>query len=311
MTIEQSQSADARPVQSVSLVMAVCNNPDEVRFTLSQVARCRIPAGLDVELLVVDNNSRDATPEMVRALLRDFPIPGRLVQETRQGLAFARNAGVDASSGEIIVHLDQDAFPAEDFLEQLKGEFERHQRPIVIGGRVELWDKSHKPITIKTTLVEETLGRRADPVGFIHGCNLNYDRAVYDLLGGFDGRFGVGAPLLASDDLDFYYRAARAGIPLVYSPKPLMFHNHGRSTDAQVRRLMKAYEISVGAFYLKHLAARHPMAPRHLYWNLRASLRTLIVRRAGDPPRRETGLRLWHYLLGAWRYVRARRPTAR
>jgi GT2 family glycosyltransferase len=181
---------------------------------------------------------------------------------------------------------------------------------MVIGGRVELWDKSHRPITIKTTLAEETLGRRTDPVGFIHGCNMNYHRVVYDRVGGFDVRFGPGAPLLCSDDLDFFYRAAEAGFSVVYSPKPVMFHNHGRTTDEQVGRLMRTYETSVGSFYAKHIARRHPMALRHFYWNVRASLRALVLRRRSDPPRRDTGLRLWHYLVGLIRYARAGRRSA-
>ncbi|KHK90241.1 glycosyl transferase family 2 [Novosphingobium malaysiense] len=61
----------------------------------------------NLEIIVVDDGSRDETPEIVRAhAATDSRI--RLVTQANAGVAAARNAGVAASHGEFIAPLDSD-----------------------------------------------------------------------------------------------------------------------------------------------------------------------------------------------------------
>ncbi|GAA1895045.1 glycosyltransferase family 2 protein [Williamsia serinedens] len=59
------------------------------------------------EIVVVDNNSTDATADVVRDHARRHP-QVRLITEDRQGLVYARNAGLDAATGEAIARIDAD-----------------------------------------------------------------------------------------------------------------------------------------------------------------------------------------------------------
>ena len=45
-------------------------------------------------------------------------------------------------------------------------------------------------------------------------------------LGGFDEALDTGPPLPGGGDLDIWSRLARAGHPLVYEPRLLVFHRH-------------------------------------------------------------------------------------
>ena len=59
---------------------------------------------LIAELLVIDNGSTDDTKQVVEGFRR----PGRTSTESRPGLSSARNAGVAASTGDLIVFTDDD-----------------------------------------------------------------------------------------------------------------------------------------------------------------------------------------------------------
>jgi len=67
------------------------------------------------EIIVVDNNSKDDTAEVVKAFKNDELI--RYIFEEQQGLSHARNRGVSEAYGSYIAFIDDDAKAAPDWLE--------------------------------------------------------------------------------------------------------------------------------------------------------------------------------------------------
>jgi glycosyltransferase involved in cell wall biosynthesis len=61
---------------------------------LKSLAQLAVPNGMNWELLVVDNNSTDSTRDAIQAFAAERTVPVRYVFEKRQGLSFARNAGI-------------------------------------------------------------------------------------------------------------------------------------------------------------------------------------------------------------------------
>ena len=61
------------------------------------------------EILIVDNNSADATPETVATIAHESPVPFNYYTELKQGLSHARNCGIRHSHMDFIVYLDDDA----------------------------------------------------------------------------------------------------------------------------------------------------------------------------------------------------------
>lgn len=67
-----------------------------------------------VEVLVVDNNSTDRGPELLRGE------PGiRVLSESRRGAYAARNRGAEEASGDVLVFLDPDCVPQPGWLSEL------------------------------------------------------------------------------------------------------------------------------------------------------------------------------------------------
>jgi len=67
------------------------------------------------EVIVIDNNSTDATV----AVARSFPFV-RIVSEPRQGRVFARNAGFEAATGDIIGRIDADITLPADWVQHVQ-----------------------------------------------------------------------------------------------------------------------------------------------------------------------------------------------
>ncbi len=91
------------------ITVAICtyNRSESLRKTLASFAACEVPAGLEWELLVVDNASTDGT----RAAAGEFEgaLPLRYIFEPKQGLSHARNRTVDETSGgELLLFTDDD-----------------------------------------------------------------------------------------------------------------------------------------------------------------------------------------------------------
>ena len=86
------------------------------------------------EVVVVDNASTDGTPTLVADLAGGFPHPLRLVTEESVGLSRARNTGVRASAGDIVMFTDDDVCVADGWADALAAAFE--QDVAAAGGRI-------------------------------------------------------------------------------------------------------------------------------------------------------------------------------
>jgi glycosyltransferase involved in cell wall biosynthesis len=108
-----------------------------LRKTLTAFADLR---GCDqAEIVLVDNNSSDGTRAVVeecRAILGSI-IPLTYVFEPHQGIAIARNTGVDAARGDIIAFLDDDAIPSRQWLTGMIDLFASRADVMAAGGPVE------------------------------------------------------------------------------------------------------------------------------------------------------------------------------
>ena len=68
-------------------------------------------------MIVVNDGSTDKTAKITR----EYGF--RLISTENRGLSSARNTGMKASTGEIVVYIDDDAFPDQDWLKYLAATF--------------------------------------------------------------------------------------------------------------------------------------------------------------------------------------------
>ena len=90
----------------ISVVICTYNRAAYLEQTLATFFRQEHLDRVPHELIVVDNNSSDNTPEVVQAFSSHRALHYHF--ESKQGLSRARNRGVTESRGEIIAYLDDD-----------------------------------------------------------------------------------------------------------------------------------------------------------------------------------------------------------
>jgi glucosyl-dolichyl phosphate glucuronosyltransferase len=118
----------------ISVVISTYNRsellPAAIESILDQDAR-----DLSYEILIVDNNSTDATKAVIDRYSIDHPNLEYL-REPRQGVSYARNCGIAHAKAQVIAFFDDDVRVARDWLTNIKRYFDSHPEADCIGGRV-------------------------------------------------------------------------------------------------------------------------------------------------------------------------------
>ncbi|MDZ7910263.1 MAG: glycosyltransferase family 2 protein [Rhodococcus sp. (in: high G+C Gram-positive bacteria)] len=97
-----------RRTPTLTVVVPAFDEEDTIAACLDRLAtQDRID-----EIVVVDNNSTDRTVETVLDFAERHP-KIRLIHEAEQGLVYARNAGMDAATGDLIARIDSDTMVGE------------------------------------------------------------------------------------------------------------------------------------------------------------------------------------------------------
>ncbi|MFO1146986.1 MAG: glycosyltransferase [Alsobacter sp.] len=235
-----------------------------------------------IEVVVADNGSIDDTTAVVQRWAEQASVLVRVEHEDRAGIPIAKNRGLRAARGEILVLTDDDCRMAPDYFVELLRLFAHDASHVALrGGRVELGNPGDLPLTIKTEPdvrhwhISERSAHTENLGNCFLGCNLFMHRSVYEALGPFDERFGVGA-IPAGEDTDYIFRAYEAGFRLEYHPNLVVEHFHGRSKPEQARKLWEHYMIGSGALYAKHLF-KCPSLCLQAKWDIKSLVNELLT----------------------------------
>lgn len=211
-----------------------------------------------LEIVVVDNNSQDESLEILSGLEEKI-----LLVESDQNLGFAGgcNLGVEASSGEFVAFLNNDAKPHKNWISAAIAAFTKNPRVGAVASTVLDWegktiDFAGASLTwygmgYKPLLGEPRTGVGASeaPVLFGTGAAMFVRRSVYDLLGGFDDKY-----FMFFEDVDFGWRLNLAGWVFQHVPGSIAYHKHHASMN------------KLGEFREKYLLERNALFT--LYKNL-------------------------------------------
>ncbi|HSU49435.1 MAG TPA: glycosyltransferase, partial [Segetibacter sp.] len=124
---QESCTRQLSPSTAVSIVIATYDRPDDLRRCLASLATQK--STREIEVIVVDNNPSSGLTAPAVGEFEDVV----LVNETRKGLSYARNAGINASKGEIIISTDDDVIVPSDWVENLVSPFVRADVMAVTG----------------------------------------------------------------------------------------------------------------------------------------------------------------------------------
>jgi glucosyl-dolichyl phosphate glucuronosyltransferase len=234
----------------ISVILCTYNRAQSLGRALASIAAQTGLESVQWEVLVVDNNSKDQTREVVDDFRHRYPHRFRYLFEPRQGLSYARNAGVCEAKGEILSFTDDDAVVDPKWLIHLtaplfSGEWAGS------GGRTLPSQAFSRPRWFK---LEGNTGFGGAVCAFFDlgdqpckldrppfGANMAFRREMFERYGSF--RVDLGAspnPDIPRvyEDTEFGRRLMAAGERLRYEPAALVYH------PVAHERLQKRYLLS-------------------------------------------------------------------
>jgi GT2 family glycosyltransferase len=207
----------------MSVVIATYNGARTLRECCEALRRVRYA---NVEVIVVDDGSADGSGRIADAC--GF----RLITTENRGLAAARNTGIAAASGEIVVFLDDDAYPDPDWLTYLALEFEQGGFAGVGGPNLPVPNDGLTADAVAAAPGGPTHVLLSDrEAEHIPGCNMAFRRSWLVEIGGFDARFRA-----AGDDVDLCWRVQEQGGKLGFAPAAMVWHHRRGSIRAYLNQ---------------------------------------------------------------------------
>jgi glycosyltransferase involved in cell wall biosynthesis len=190
------------------------------RFLPDAIASIEAQGRDDVEIIVVDDGSRDDTPQVI-ATLGDRVVAAR---QPNRGPAAARNHGIDIARGELIAFLDaDDLWPAGKLARQLDRLTSEPDLDVVLG-RIQY-------VALDGATLPEV--RFEDPdAKVLTGVHLGsglFRRRAFARVGTFDEQLRI------SEDVDWFLRAREAQLRMVIlRDVMLVYRLHGSNTTREL-----------------------------------------------------------------------------
>lgn len=233
-----------------SLVIPTYNSKDLLVPCLLSLNHQRIADVDEFEVVLVDDGSTDGTGEVVDSLSLTYPLRRlRLPRTERSCRSAARNAGISASDGDLIVFADGDQIIDPLFV---SAHIQCHRgRPdlVAIGfrdylapGRVDagmlertFTPDAFPPVTRQDERAEVTealshnLANLATGWHFLYGCNVSVRKEHLLAVGGFDENIRK----WSFEDVELGYRLHQRGLTLVLNPFSRVYHQFHPESEQQ------------------------------------------------------------------------------
>ncbi len=228
--------------------------------------------GLTLQIVIVDNGSRDGSPELLRAEFNDCEL---IFNTTNVGFGRANNQAVASARGRHLLLLNTDAFIAADSVARTVAYLDDHPACGLLGVRLVGRDGVLQPscryfptpwnefvsraglerFFPRTRMIDDMNWDHASPrdCDWVPGCYYLVRRSVVEQVGLFDPRF-----FLYYEEVDHCRTVKAAGWQVAYYPHTTVVHIGGESakSDSEITssgRQISALQIESGLlYYRKH-----------------------------------------------------------
>src|SRR3989338_1386333 len=261
----------------VDLSIIICNYNTRRFLEKNLAALKKALKNISSEIIVVDNGSTDGSASLVSS---QFPSVRLIRNSQNLGYSQGYNQGTKIASGRYILHLNSDIeWSSGSDLKNLISFLDNNPRIgiagckiITSGGRLDLPCKRSLP-TLTNVLFQfsglyrifpgnKLLGEyyltyldenKAQYVDCLMGAFMLIRKSVFDQIGLLDERF-----FIYGEDIDFCFRAVRAGWKIYYYPSLTVLHSHGGTTNKSKLKHLYLFHKAMYHYYHKHLTQQSP-----------------------------------------------------
>ncbi|MBE9030715.1 glycosyltransferase [filamentous cyanobacterium LEGE 11480] len=227
----------------ISIIIPTCDRPDDLISCLTHLRQQQ--SDRHIEIIVADNRPQSGISANIVA-----QFPGvRYIAEPRAGSSYARNTAITASTGEIIVMVDDDVVVPPDWLEKLLAPLARPDVAVVMGNLLPFeletpaqWvfedlkgglTQGWKPIEANRAWLDSY---EHSPPTWNLGVSANaaFRASLFaaDAVGLMEEVLGAGTPCRGGEENHLVYKVLRAGHTLIYDPQAYAWHRHRKTMQA-------------------------------------------------------------------------------
>ena len=230
----------------ITVILCTYNRCESLAKALESAAALALPDSTKWEVLVVDNNSKDETRDVIQGFCRKHTGRFRYLHESQPGKSYALNSGIREATGDVLAFMDDDVTVDPMWLQNLTSAL--HDGGWVgAGGRIlPVWNCSPPtwlPLEEQGSLaplVMFDLGPEAGPLAEPpFGTNMAFQKRVFEKYGNFRTDLGPRPDSeIRGEDTEFGRRLLAAGERLRYEPSAVVHHQVAEN------RLQKQYFLA-------------------------------------------------------------------
>lgn len=276
--------------QDLSVIIVSYNTKELTLQCLTKLQNALMKGSLHAEIIIVDNNSQDGSPEEFKKYAHLHPHVKVIYNNANGGFGKANNQGLAIADGKYVLYLNSDVFvPETPFLDALIGQMESHVLMGALTVRVQLTNgtidpASHRgfPTVWRSFCYYAGLEKLTASIPGLNrifgGYHLTYlplskrheidtptgafflvRKDILDTLKGFDEDF-----FMYGEDIDLAFRIKRLGYSILYDPSFTVLHLKNQSgikkkNNSTVQKKTRNYFYeSMAIFYKKHYESKYP-----------------------------------------------------
>jgi glycosyltransferase involved in cell wall biosynthesis len=148
-----------------------------------------------------------------------------VIKETGKGLAWNRNKGIKKATGDVVAFLDDDAIPADNWIETIKSEMEKAD--VVYGHVVPVpkWKNQIERLLFREDMLP-MFGCSCEMYDGLIGCNFAVKREVFEKIGDFKEELGRKKDeMIGGEDSEWFFRVEKQKILHQKSEKMVVYHH--------------------------------------------------------------------------------------
>ena len=248
----------------LSIIIVSFNTKEITENCLKSIFKSLEKTKLSYEIIVVDNDSKDGSIEMLKKFQLSHPSTFKLVQnKTNAGFGKANNQAVKQARGKYILFLNSDVVVLDEAIEKLFAFLKENENTVhFVGGKLLNKDLTPQPSSGPFYSLPVVFGwiflrgdlwnlTRYSPdqlrkTDWVSGACILTTKNAFNSLGGFDESI-----FMYMDEVDLLYRAKKKGYQVFLYPQSRFIHLGSASSDGRTFPVQQAYR-GLLYFYKKH-----------------------------------------------------------
>ena len=258
MEVTQSQNLIKPEIKSIAISCNTFLRPEILEKTLNSIAKLHIPDGIEIKVLVVDNDADASAQAVVKQIQTDFPFEITYKVEEKRGLASARNRLLKAAINLGVSHiaiLDDDDVADAEWLYNLVDLYNTQENAFIISGPEYCCFDGDFPdyLTNNNIFVKKTTKKKGE---IRKVCSTHNAFFPLSIVKDNDIWFDSSFVFMGGEDGDFFYRAGKSGYTIVFNPDAIVREINGKDRVNARWILSRNFYNGYSGSYLQYKAGQ-------------------------------------------------------